>query len=205
MAEVRPIIYIVDDDTAVREALSSLIRSVGLNVRTFASGAEFLLERRQDAPGCLLLDVRMPGISGLDLQSELAKGNIDIPIIFITGHGDIPMAVRVMKAGALEFLTKPIREQDLLDAIQRGVQINRISRQKRTETADLLRRFASLTPRESEVMQQVVTGLLNKQIAATLGASEKTIKHHRAQAMRKMRARSLPDLVRMVERRDSRG
>lgn len=203
MAEAQPNIYIVDDDAAVRQALSSLIRSVGLGVQTFASGAEFLGAERQDAPCCVLLDVRMGGMSGLDLQAEMAKTLIEIPIIFITGHGDIPMAVRVMKAGAMEFLTKPIRDQDLLDAIQHGIQTSRVSRQKRREAAALRERFASLTPRETQVIEHVVHGFLNKQIAAKLGTSEKTVKHQRAQAMRKMRAQSLPDLVRMVDQRDS--
>lgn len=202
MEDERPIVYIVDDDSAVRTAVGSLIRSVGLRVQGFASGTDFLHARRSSAPECLLLDVRMPGLSGLDLQIELAKAHLDISIVFITGHGDIPMAVRGMKAGAIEFLTKPFRDQDLLDAIQLGIERSRLARQRHAESAELSVCLTSLTPREAEVMERVVSGALNKQIAAELGTSEKTIKVHRGKVMRKMHARSLPDLVRMVQRRD---
>jgi FixJ family two-component response regulator len=200
MTETDSTVFVVDDDESIREALEGLIRSVGLSVETFASAPEFLQSRGSDVPGCLVLDVRLPGLSGLDLQNELANANIDIPIIFITGHGDIPMTVRAMKAGAVEFLTKPFREQDLLDAIQQALERDRTAREQRVENADLHARYDSLTPRESEVMGIVITGLLNKQIAAELGTSEVTIKLHRARVMQKMRADSLADLVRMAEK-----
>ncbi len=192
------IVFVVDDDPSVREALQGLIRSVGLRVQTFGSAQEFLGSPRPDAPACLVLDVRLPGLSGLDLQRELVKAGVKLPIIFITGHGDIPMSVRAMKAGAVEFLTKPFRDQDLLDAIQQAIERDRIARQERVEMVELRHRFDSLTPREQQVMGLVVTGLLNKQIAAELGTSEVTIKVHRGQLMRKMGANSLPDLVRMA-------
>jgi FixJ family two-component response regulator len=200
MTDADATVFVVDDDEAVREALKSLISSVGLSVETFASAREFLQSRGPDAPGCLVLDVRLPGLSGLDLQRELSDANIHTPIIFITGHGDIPMTVQAMKAGAVEFLTKPFRDQELLDAIHQALERDRTAREQRAEKAELRQRYDSLTPRESEVMGEVITGLLNKQIAAALGTSEITIKLHRAQVMRKMRAASLADLVRMGEK-----
>jgi FixJ family two-component response regulator len=194
------IVYVVDDDSSVREAIKSLIRSVGLRVETFGTAQEFLKSARPDAPGCVVLDVRLPGLSGLDLQRELAANGINLPVIFITGHGDIPMSVRAMKAGALEFLTKPFRDQDLLDAIQQALERDRGARQQRLQTAELRERFDSLTAREREVMGLVVSGLLNKQIAGELGTSEVTIKIHRSQVMKKMGAGSLAELVRMTEK-----
>lgn len=200
MTNPRPIVYIVDDEAGVRTSLSTLVRSVGLQVRTFAGGLEFLQSTREDAPECLVVDVRMPGVSGLDLQNQLALSSFPIPVIFITGHGDIPMAVRVMKAGALEFLTKPFHDQDLLGAVYRAIRHSSAARQQQAELAALRTRFASLTPREAEVMESVVEGLLNKQIGFQLGTSEETVKVHRARVMHKMQARSLPDLVRMAQR-----
>jgi FixJ family two-component response regulator len=200
MNETPPVVFVVDDEPAVRISLKRLLRSIGLEARTYASAQEFLHSERPDAPACLVLDVRLPGLSGLDLQQELAAANIDLPIIFVTGHGDIPMSVRAMKAGAVEFLTKPFREQDLLEAIQRGIERNRITRQQSAELRTLQRCYALLTPREREVFPRVTSGLLNKQIAAELGASEKTIKVHRGQVMQKMKAESLAHLIQMAEK-----
>ena len=193
-------VFVIDDDESIREALKSLIRSVGLSVETFASAQVFLQSSRPDVPSCLILDVRMPGLSGLDLQRDLTEANIHIPIIFITGHGDIPMSVRAMKAGAVEFLTKPFRDQDLLDAIQQALDRDRQVRSQQAGSAELRNRYHSLTPRETEVFGLVVKGMLNKQIALQLGTSEITIKLHRRQVMEKMHADSLADLVRMSER-----
>jgi FixJ family two-component response regulator len=200
MTEAKPMVFVVDDDASVREALKSLIRSVGLPVELFDSAQEFLQRKRPDGPSCLIVDVRLPGISGLDFQRKLSEANIPIPIIFITGHGDIPMSVRAMKAGAVEFLAKPFRDQDLLDAIQVALERDAARLQREAEMGSLRERFASLTAREREVLSRVISGLLNKQIAAEIGTSETTVKVHRGQLMRKMGARSLAELVRMAER-----
>ena len=200
MTELHDVVFIVDDDASVRDALERLIRSVGLRVELFGSAQEFLQRGRPGVPSCLVLDVRLPGKSGFDLQRELAEANIDIPIIFITGHGDIPMSVRAMKAGAVEFLAKPFRDQDLLDVIQLALERDRATRQREAEIATLRDRFESLTPREREVLPWVVSGLLNKQIADAIGTSEATVKVHRSQLMRKMGAKSLADLVRMADK-----
>jgi FixJ family two-component response regulator len=199
MSEPAPIVFVVDDDPSVRRAIKRLIGSVGLRVELFGSPQEFI-NRRPDAPSCLVLDIRLPGISGLDFQRELAHSGIHIPIIFITAHGDIPMTVRAMKAGAVEFLTKPFRDQDLLDAIQIALEMDRTRRQREAEIATLQMRFESLTSREREVAIMVVSGMLNKQIAARIGTTENTVKAHRSRVMEKMEARSLAELVRMVER-----
>jgi FixJ family two-component response regulator len=195
-----PVIYVIDDDVSIREALRNLLRSVRLNVETFGTAQEFLSSKRSEAPGCLLLDIRLPGLSGLELQRQLVDAKVDLPIIFITGHGDIPMSVRAMKAGAVEFLTKPFRDQELLDAVQQAIERDRAARAHRAALADLHNRYASLSPREQEVMRLVVRGLLNKQIAAQLGTTEGTIKLHRGRVMHKMKAASLADLIRMAER-----
>jgi len=194
------IVFVIDDDATIREALRSLLRSVGLLVELFATTREFLARRRPEVPSCLVLDVRLPGTGGLDFQRQLAEAGIHIPIIFITGHGDIPMSVRAMKAGAVEFLTKPFRDQDLLDAIQVALEKDGARRRREGEIGLIRERFESLTPREREILPWVVSGLLNKQIAAQIGTSETTVKVHRSQVMRKMGADSLADLVRIAER-----
>jgi FixJ family two-component response regulator len=190
----------VDDDVSVREAIQNLLRSVGLNVQTFGTAREFLASKRPDTPGCLVLDVRLPGVSGLDLQRQLVESNVDLPIIFITGHGDIQMSVRAMKAGAVEFLTKPFRDQDLLDAAMQAVERNREERKQRQATAELQKRYESLTVREQEVFALVAQGLLNKQIGSELNIAEATVKLHRGHLMQKMTAETLADLVRMAEK-----
>jgi FixJ family two-component response regulator len=200
MKPVDPIVFVVDDDLSLREALSSLIRSVGLRVETFASAQDFLRYARPDVTACLVLDVRMPGLSGLDLQRELAHAERRIPIIFITGHGDIPMSVRAMKAGAIEFLPKPFRDEDLLDAIREGLERDQVAREQRGELAEIQDKYATLTSREREVIVLLVKGMLNKQVAAELGITEITIKVHRRRILQKMNAKSLPALVRMVEK-----
>jgi FixJ family two-component response regulator len=200
MTEAAAIVFVVDDDESVRQSLKNLVGSVGLRVEAFASAQEFLRSKLMDVPACLVLDVRLPGLSGLDLQKRMIDADMETPIIFISGHGDIPMTVQAMKAGAVEFLTKPFRDQDLLDAIQQALDRNRAAREQRGEIEELRGRLDSLTPREREVMGLVVTGLLNKQIAGKLGTSETTIKIHRHQVMEKMGAGSLAELVRMADR-----
>jgi FixJ family two-component response regulator len=194
------IVFVVDDDPLVRESLEDLLNSAGFTVRTFGSASEFIRSERPDVAACLILDVQLPDRSGLDLQTELLKSGIEIPIVFLTGHGDIPMSVRAMKAGAVEFLTKPFRRQPLFDAVEEALLRDGETRKRRSETAELRNRHATLTPRERQVLALVVTGLLNKQIAGELGTTDLTIKAHRGRVMRKMGAGSLADLVRMAEK-----
>jgi len=195
----QPIVFVVDDDASMRQALARLLQSVQLRVEVFASPQEFLQSERPDVPGCLVLDVRLPGLSGLDFQAELLKADVRISIVFITGHGDIPMTVRAMKAGAVDFLAKPFRDQDLLDAVTTAIQRDQKRRELENAVADLRTHFSSLTPREREIMALVASGLMSKQIAAQIGLSEITVKIHRGHVMKKMGARSLADLVRMAE------
>lgn len=205
MTDAGPIVFVVDDDASIREAVTRLLASVGLRVETFGTTREFLNRQRPDTPACLVLDVRLPDVSGLEFQQDLATANISIPIIFITGHADIPMSVRAMKAGAVEFLTKPFRGQELLDAVQDAIAKDRVAWEERVQFSDLRSRYDSLTPREQDVLKLVTSGLLNKQIGAELGISELTIKTHRGRVMEKMGAASLADLVKMTEKLKSQG
>ena len=200
MSTQEPIVFVVDDDESVRNSLRRLLMSVGLAVEVFPSAQAFLDSVRPDAPGCLVLDVQLPGLSGLDLQTELTSTDTALPIVFLTGHGDIPMSVKAMKAGAVEFLTKPFRERDLVDAIRNAIDRDRAARLERWELAELRHRYDSLTPREREVMARIVAGMINKQIAAEFGTSEVTVKEQRGQVMLKMQVTSLADLVRIAAR-----
>jgi RNA polymerase sigma factor (sigma-70 family) len=198
-----PVVFVVDDDPSIRSSLKFLMSSVGLQVEGFDSADALLKRNLPDAPGCLILDVRLRGLSGLDFQRQLAARNCHIPIIFITGHGDIPMSVRAMKAGAVEFLTKPFRDQDLLDAVRIALEKDRERRERKKEVSDLKERYKSLTPREQEVISMVVSGMLNKQIADQLATAENTVKVHRSRAMEKMRAQSVAELVKMIDKLES--
>jgi FixJ family two-component response regulator len=200
MSQEAPCVFVVDDDVSVRESLRNLFRSVGLKVETFDTAEQFLSSRQSCSGGCLVLDVRMPGLSGLDLQTQLAESHREMPIVFITAHADIPMSVRAIKRGAVEFLTKPFRDQDLLDAVRQAVKLDRETRERETETADVRARYESLTGREQEVLRFVVLGLANKQIASEMSISEPTVKLHRGRMMRKMEAESLADLIRMAQK-----